>query len=143
MTLKVPVQWANQAEWNRKAAVAINSVSSDAYIPTLTNTTNIDASTAHECYWQQIGAIVHVFGRVDIDFTTVGLGSSLGVSLPVASNFTSNYDLAGTVVGLPSGYTQAAGALRADTANRRVLLELVAPVNTNTTYMFSFGYRVI
>jgi len=116
---------------------------SGTYTPTLTNTTNIDASTPHECHYVRVGPTVHVFGRVDIDPTAASSGIVLGVSLPIASNFTSQYDCSGTVVGLPSGYTQSAGAIRADTTNDRAEVALVAQVNTNTTYMVSFGYRIV
>lgn len=121
----------------------IPALASGTYTPTLTNTTNIDASTAHECYYQQIGTIVQVHGRVDIDPTTTASGITLGISLPVASNFTSQYDLTGMVAGLPSSYTQAAGALLADTVNDRATMQFVAQINSNTTYMFSFGYRIL
>lgn len=130
----------------RATAASGNTIpvlASGYYTPTLTNTTNIDASTTHECYYQRVGGIVQVFGRVDIDPTAAASGLVLGVSLPIASNFTSSYDCSGTVAGLPSGYTQAAGTIRADTTNDLAQIEFVAPVNSNTTYMFSFGYKIL
>lgn len=122
---------------------AIPVLASGVYTPTLTNVTNIDASTTHEFYYQRVGAVVQVFGRVDIDPTTAASGVTLGISLPIASAFTVNYDAAGHITGLPSGYTQAAGTILADAANDRVQADFVAQVNSNTTYMVSFGYRII
>src|SRR3989304_507028 len=61
-------------------------LSSGVYPPTLTNTTNIAASTAYECQWMRIDSVITVSGKFDVDPTTAATVCVLGLSLPGASN---------------------------------------------------------
>src|SRR3989304_10106925 len=59
--------------------------SSGTYTPTLTNGTNVAASTAFECQWMRIGSVVCVRGKFNLDPTSANTTTILGISLPVAS----------------------------------------------------------
>lgn len=111
------------------------------YTPTLTNTTNIAASTAYTCFYLRLGSICVVAGKADID-PTAGGTSLLGISLPVASNFSSDEQAAGIAV-LSGGASQENGAIYADATNDRVSLGFNAVTTTNSAWYFIFGYRVI
>jgi hypothetical protein len=58
------------------------------YTPTLTNTSNITASTAYPAQWMRVGRTVTVSGRVEITAAANSTGTELRVSLPVAATFT-------------------------------------------------------
>lgn len=121
------------------AGLALNDLLATTYTPTLTDTTNIDASTAYVCMYFQIGSIVHVSGAVGIDPTATG-DTVLGVSLPIPSNFANSENLAGTVV--CNGVDQY-GLLFADAANDRATLRFIATDTNDRDFWFTFTYRVI
>lgn len=115
---------------------------SGTYTPTLTNTTNIDASTSYKAQWSRIGNVVSVSGKVDIDPTIgVATATSLGISLPVASNFANAQDCAG-VASVPA-IASFVGAVLADTANDRAILNFVAGDPNNNSWYYCFQYEVI
>lgn len=112
---------------------------SNLYTPTLFNTTNVAASTAYNCQYMQVGAVVFVTGKVDVDPTAAGQ-VVLGISLPVASNLANDGELAGTAAAIAVA-GQSAG-IHADTANDRALLEWIAVDTSNRAMYFTFMYRV-
>lgn len=114
-------------------------VAASTYTPALTNVTNVAASTAFLCQWVQIGDMVTVSGRVDIDPTALGF-IELGMALPVASNFASGLECGGTAV---AKLVTEALAISADTVNNRAVFQGVATDTANRAYSFSFTYRVV
>ena len=65
------------------------NVSSGVYTPTLTNTTNIAASTAHSMSWVRIGNIVTCSFNVNIDpIAAVPTATTLTFTLPIACSTT-------------------------------------------------------
>ena len=109
------------------------------YTPTLTNVTNISSSTAHECVYMRVGNAVTVSGKVDIDQTSPGV-IELGISLPVASNFTDDSDLAG--VGDGDVHGDEPMYLKADVANNRASLNANDTHTSNHSHRFIFTYQV-
>lgn len=114
-------------------------LASGVYIPSLTNTTNVAASTAYECQYLRIGAIVHVSGRLDIDPTAAAL-TELGMSLPVASDFGATEDLAGC--GFCTAVQQGT-AIFGDAVNNRAFFRFLANDTANRDFFFTFTYQVI
>lgn len=110
------------------------------YTPTLTGVTNVAASTAYACQYVRGRNTVTVSGRLDIDPTAAG-STVLGISLPVASNFSAVEQCAG--VAFASGIAGMGAAIRADTTNDRAELVYVAVDTTNQPIYFHFTYRVI
>lgn len=113
---------------------------SGTYTPTLTNTTNVAASTPYAWNYIQLGAFVIASGRVDVDPTGAGQ-VVLGISLPVVSDLANDYDLTGTASAIAVA-GQSAG-LHADTTNNRALLEWVAVDTANRAMYCTMIYRVI
>jgi len=113
-------------------------IASGTYTPTLDNTTNIAASTAFVTNWKRVGNVVAVWGVVDIDLTSASVASLLGMSLPIASNFTTERFLGGTAY----CKTSASGwAITADATNDRASFANSAIADTgNIRYGFNFGY---
>jgi microcystin-dependent protein len=118
-----------------------SNVLSGTYTPTLTNTTNIDASTAFECHYIRVGTVVHVAGQVQVDATAAGSAATvLKMSLPVASDLANGRDLAGTMA---VGDAVETGAIFADTTNNVAQFEWLSASAANHTIRFTFTYRVL
>jgi hypothetical protein len=109
------------------------------YTPTLTNTTNIAASTPYSSHYIRIGNQVSVSGSADIDATATGV-IVLGISIPIASNFGSFVDAWG-----PSStqFDVGTGLVSADAANNRVTLDATTSTTANTGWAWQFTYTVI
>lgn len=114
-------------------------IASGTYTPTLTNVTNIDSSVAAVCQWIRVGNVVHVSGNVQID-PTAAAATELGMSLPIASNFSSYIQLNG--VGCDGTDAHAIGIV-ADPTNDRAKFDWVTANNFNGFYSFTFTYLVI
>jgi hypothetical protein len=120
----------------------LGAVTSGTYTPTLTAVSNVAASTAYACQYMRVGNVVTVSGIADIDPTTGTTTTRIGISLPVASNFTGQQNLGGTGAGgtPPTMY----GNLRGDTTNDRADLYFTSDAGAaNTTWLFHFTYVVM
>ena len=123
-------------------STAATTTSSGTYTPTLTPVSNIDGTpTVYESMWSRVGNVVTVSGMMDIDFTTGGGVSEVGISLPVVSNFTQTYHCLGAV-GCEDDNAQS-GVIIADTTNDRASLRLEAANNAPVTLVYTFQYRVL
>lgn len=109
-----------------------------SYTPTLTNVTNLDASTAFACQYTVVGRVVTVSGKVDVDPTAAG-AARLGLSLPIPSNFGAAEDCGG--VAFSSGGQGA--AISGDAANDRADFNFTAIGTSNISMQFVLQYRII
>lgn len=115
-------------------------VQSGTWTPTLFNTTNVSASTAYVGQWMRVGNTVTASGIVEVTPTTGGLATLLGISLPVASALTLNYQIAGT--GASESNTEAV-AIEGDAANDRARLTWPPAANGNRIIHYHFTYQVL
>jgi hypothetical protein len=128
-------------ESDLQAAVsALPILASGTYTPTLTNVTNLDASTAYLCQYMRLGDIVTVSGRVTVNPTGLTF-TDLGITVPIASDFANDYEAAGT--GATNATAGGSALVKADTANDGVLLSFTAPLTTSYEMFFTFTYRII
>lgn len=118
--------------------IASSNVES-TYTPTLTNTTNVAASTAYVTRYTRIGDMIHVWGEVSIDATTALTISELGLSLPVASTIAATQDLAGT----GSFEDNTTVQIKGDVSNGRATLRFTPQSATNNRYSFHFTYKYV
>ena len=123
------------------ASSSLPTLTSGTYTPTLTNVSNIDSSTANVCQYQRVGSIVTVFGSASVD-ASAAASFSLGVSLPIASNFAAATDANGVAAYSNVG-SDGGGRISADTTNDRVTLVCISPSTSAITFYFSFSYTVI
>jgi hypothetical protein len=114
----------------------------NTYTPSLTNVTNVTASTAFISQYTRIGNVVTVSGKVDIDPTAAGATpAELGMSLPIASNFTTEEQCGGTAVSeIASTYPVR---ILADAVNNRASFKFLAGTTSNDSYSFTFTYQII
>lgn len=123
-------------------ATSDGNVFSGTYTPTLTNTTNVSASTAVECQYSRVGNVVTVSGRVDTTSSATGV-IELTLSLPVNSAFTQNYQAGGTAVYVQtSGATPAYARIASNSGASTVSLRGVVS-NLSHIWHFSFTYRIV
>lgn len=122
------------------AALAALNLASGTYTPSLFSVSNIGASTAYSCQYVRVGSTVTVSGRVDID--PVGAVSTvLGISLPIASAFANQNELAGS--GASPGIAGQCAGIFADVANARASIQWIAVDVTNQSWYFTLTYRII
>lgn len=122
-----------QASWQTPNT----STTEGSYTPSLTNTTNIAASTAYTTFYAIINSTVHVWGTVDIDATSALSVCEMGLSLPVSSSLGNIYNLAGTAAYEDNTTVQ----IKADVANSRAVWRFTPQTATNNKYSFHFTYK--
>jgi hypothetical protein len=137
------------ADGNAKAALVTDGskvlsfgaiIDSGTYTPSLTNGTNVAASTAYPCQYLRVGNTVTVSGKVAID-ATAAAAMELGISLPIASNFANDYECAGIGIAIVTG--EDAAYIKADAANNRASLNQAKADTSNHDHYFTFTYSVI
>lgn len=132
----------NSSSNTHTISVSTDYIIGSTYTPTITNISNIDATTAFPCQYMRIGNVVTVSGRVDIDPTAATV-TAIGISLPVASAITNDYQIAGTGA-IGNEFTPA--AILGDATNDRALMNLTIPVTgtlSNASWFFTFTYRIL
>jgi len=111
--------------------------SSGTYTPTITNGTNVAASSNVNAFYQRIGNIVYVSGAVNIDPTSALTNTLFTLSLPVARTSTSTF----FTIGTSSGNTPPdiwSGSPASTTADFKGY-----PASaSNQTVSFSFMYNI-
>ena len=121
--------------------LGVQASSSGTYTPTLTNVTNVAASTAFSCAWIRVGDVVYVSGQVQIDCTlAASTATELGVSLPVASNIAADQGVAGS--SSSDAVASLTARVKGDAVNDRARIVFKAISLTNDTYSFTFTYTV-
>ena len=115
-------------------------IHSGTYTPTLTNTTNVAASTARVCQYMRVGSVVTVSGSVNIDPTATG-STVLTMSLPIASNFANTYELGGS--GAPDITTPIPVVIRGSSTADAAIFVFNATSTAAQEVYFTFTYRII
>jgi hypothetical protein len=112
--------------------------SSGTYTPSVTNMVNIASTTTIKSNWSRVGNIVTVAGYVSV--TTSGNGlAQLGLSLPVASNFTTRYEGSGTLTTIDHF-----GEIYSHVSNDNVVLEFQHSGSTGADeFRYVFVYEIL
>lgn len=125
----------------KKAAVPAGAgvtLASGTYTPTLTNEANITTSTAYQCQYFRVGNIVTVSGKVTIDYTSTG-ATSMGISLPIASDIANDNEVAGTC----NAEVNNGGVIRGDATNNRAQFYIITGSSAGYDYFFTFTYQIL
>lgn len=109
---------------------------------TLTNSANIDVSAFVGGGYYRVGDKVTVYYIVTVDAAVASTLTTLGVSLPIASNFAAGFDGAGSCYS--PGAASLGAAVYADPTNDRLTFQLISTTNVlNQTYTCHATYSVI
>lgn len=119
---------------------AAGTVYSGTYTPTLTNAVNLTSSAAFTTQYTRIGNVVLVSGAFTIEPTADDTLTTMGISLPVASNFAQLYQCTGIVSAAVDTETFP---IVADPVNNRAALTGIARDTANHAVYFQFMYLVI
>jgi len=115
---------------------------SGTYTPTYTAGTNITGSTHRKAQWSRAGNVVTVSGAVTLTATASNTASQFYVTLPVASNLSTAYDLIGGAGPTGAGATALTASIVGDAANDRALVSLISSAMTFVA-CYWFQYEVI
>lgn len=114
------------------------------YTPTLTGVANVAASTANAnvTYTRSID-VVTVSGTFNLDPTSASVTTTIGISLPIASNLSSLTQLAGTATRSQGSLASLSAAITGDTTNDRAQVTFLNDADVaDRTWAFNFQYIV-
>jgi len=118
---------------------------SGTYTPTLTNGSNVAASTPRACQYLRVGNTVTISGQLDVDPTAAAAtGTEIGISLPIASDFANSFQCGGA----GSSGDQVSGTaesmrISADSTNNRAAMAWLSQTTSNHTVYFTFTYLIV
>lgn len=116
-------------------------LASGTYTPTLTGVTNVSSSTPRQATYMRVGNTVTVAGQMDI--TPTGAGAvTIGISLPIASSFTTAYQCGGTGH-CSTALTGHGGGIIADATNDRAEFSYLDAVGSTDTFSYTFTYQIL
>lgn len=95
------------------------SIASGAYTPTVTNGSNVSATSVKGCTYLRIGAVTDVSCTIGVTCSVAsGTEANIGIAFPIASNITGAFDVTGHVTGNGS-VADESGLIYGDTTNKR------------------------
>jgi hypothetical protein len=121
---------------------ATQAIASGTYTPTVTNVTNVAASTPRLTQWIRVGSVVMVSGVMDIDPTATAI-TTWGVSLPIASNFANSWECGGAGAQVYGGIETKCVSIQGDATNNRAQFDCLPQDAANRPITFSFMYLII
>lgn len=114
-------------------------IASGTYTPTLTGVANVDSTTARVTQFMRVGNVVTVSGSMAVNATATTT-TTVGVSLPVASNFANAFECAGTT----GSATAASGRVYGDATNNRAeITYLAGGFASDEEIYFHFTYLIV
>jgi hypothetical protein len=118
-----------------------DSVKSAKYTPTLTNGTNVSSSAVNDNVFKyiRVGNVVNVSGWLSFTATAANTLTELEISLPIASNITSNEDVSGVANTLLGGY----GQIRENATNNTAKMFVQPTSTSNLVWYIEFTYVII
>ena len=134
------ILWYDSGSGNWRNVAAPIAMYSGTYTPTITNGSNVAASTAYVCQYMRVGSVVTVSGRVDIDPTLDATVTKFELSLPVASVMSSSGQLAGTM--MSNTTTVEHGPIFGNTTSDEAQFDWTVQNTSNHTIYFHFTYLV-
>jgi hypothetical protein len=122
-------------------ATTVGTCYSAAYTPTLTGVVNYATGTPRLTNFMRVGNMVHVAGQCSIDPTSSGTALVFGMSLPVASNFTTAFQCGGS--GATDTSDNSPVYIAGDSTNDRAQLSYTPAIAGIHDLSFSFSYIVV
>jgi hypothetical protein len=115
------------------------AVISGTYTPTLTHTSNIASSTPAVIQYMRVGNVVTVSGSAGVQCTSgVGVATTLGVSLPVASDLAAFNQLGGA-----GAHNSSPVSILGNASSNVAALTWFSSTVGLTSVTFSFSYLVV
>lgn len=119
-----------------------NVATSGTYTPTLTGVTNIASSVAYQCQYMKVGSVVTVSGRLGAQATATTTDTTLAISLPIASNFTTDRNASG-VAYQSDANRNTGGAIRSDISSDKAEFIYRSESTSMRSFYFTFTYEIL
>lgn len=140
--------WITSLGWSKVtstpttfAGYGISDIASGTYTPTATSISNVDAITITDFYFIRVGNEVHVSGWMQIDATlAAGTSTTVNLTVPIASNFTTAYQASGNGV---TGASDVNLTIISDPTADKVTIIYGADVTNNQDVQITFMYRIL
>lgn len=116
-------------------------IASGTYTATLTNIANLAASSGGQGQWLRVGNVVTVSIAVSVDPTLTATSTQLGISLPIASNFTGTPNCGGVM--FASNIAGQGAAIFADPINDRAQMQWISTDITAQSMYGCFTYVIL
>ena len=129
----------------RLTAAAGNTIpvlAAGTWTPTLTAVLNVASSSVSVGQYLRVGNTVTCSVRIGVTPSSAAL-TGIGISLPIASAFTVDAELAGVGAAAADVTGYDPGAISADTVNDRAEMSFVAPSTTLRSWVLHFTYQVV
>lgn len=120
-----------------------STIASGTYTPTLTGVTNVTSTTAYVCQYMRVGNVVTVSGKIEVTPTVNNAQTTIGVSLPIASNFANSQECGGAAHSVANTVLGHGAAIYADATNDRAEMDYFETHGASDTFSFSFTYQII
>jgi hypothetical protein len=129
--------------WAGKVDGINKTVTSGVYTPTLTAMSNVQTVTAYPCSYLRVGKIVHVSGFLKVNPTMGTTTTEVAISLPVASDFAFEHQLAGVGIGGVAALTPETADIRAWLVRDIAQLRFESANTGNHEMWFTFTYQIL
>lgn len=117
---------------------------SGTYTPSYTNVSNTTAGTPGLCQWTRVGNVVTVSGRINLTVTNANASTNVGLSLPIASNFTNSNQCNGTFISALVTTAINGGTITGDSTNDRADILFRSGATTGAqNFSFTFQYEIL
>ncbi len=113
------------------------------YTPTLTSVANVTSSTARQATYMRVGNTVTVAGQIDVTPTVNNTQTTIRISLPISSNFSTAYQAAGAGHTANNTVAGHGASIVADATNDEVVLDYYETNGVADTISYTFTYQVI
>lgn len=110
------------------------------YEPSLFLIANLSGAGLDYFYYSQAGMHVHVFGKIQVTPTAIGVDTRLGIELPILSYFKFDYECCGVAY---SPTVNQGASILADVANQRALLRFKSVDNVTFDMTLQLDYKII
>ena len=118
-------------------------IESGTYTPTITDSLNIDSTLLFGAHYTMINNIVTVSIMTTVDFSVGGSLSIIGLTIPVASDFTNENDVVGSAISdLEQNSSNRAGRCVADIGDNKVYLKITHSGSGNHYVAINFTYEI-
>ena len=112
------------------------------YTPTLTGVNNVSSSTARLATYMRVGNTVTVAGQIDVTPTVNNAQTTIGISLPIASAFTTAYQAGGSGHTIANSVAGHGASIQADATNDRVEMDYYETHGGTDTISYTYTYQI-
>lgn len=126
-------------------STALPTLDYGTYTPSVAASSNVTSSTTYVAQYMRVGNTVTVSGKIDVVPTLSATVTTIDLNLPIASNITNDYEVAGTCYGRQSNINTTAGSMSGLSSDQVRLLFVPTSGNGSQLFpmFFTFTYRII